>query len=339
MLIRMEIRRRDLLLCCLCVVAGSESARAQQQDAPPKLAILSPDGPASAALGSGSRLVVFLQALREFGYIDGENIRLEFRFAENQLGRLPALAAELVRESPKVLYTWTSTGASAAARASTSIPIVVGPAGELVLAELAQNFARPAGNVTGLTLSAPEAYEKCLELLKEIAPQASRVGVLLNPDNPAWRDYPSVLNPTAERLGVILTRVESRGQADLERQLEQFVGDALYGMIVVDDSTLAGSDAARTRIINFAREHRIPSASTSGDYARYGGLLAIGPDHDALRRRAAYYVHRIIAGAHPSELPIERPTKFQLTVNSDTARVIGVELPPTRFARADEVID
>ena len=332
------MRRRVFLLSWVCVVATGRQVRARLSTAQPRLALLVPD-PSTAADPVSGRLAPFLAALRELGDIDGQNIRLDFRFAENRLDLLPGLAAELVKGQPDVIYTYTTAGALAAAGATTSIPIVVGPAGEAVMEQLAANFARPIRNVTGFTLAGVSAVEKCLELLKQAAPDVSRTAVLLNPDNPAWRDYPTVLDAAAEQLGLVMIRVESRGAADIDRTLSEQAGQALDGLLLVEDAALAGDQRVLARIIEFARERRLPSVSTWSTYARDGGLLSLGTDLDFLLRSAAEYAHRIIHGARPSELPVQRPAKFRLSVNLDTAKAIGMVLPFTIVGRADEVIE
>ena len=303
-----------------------------------KLAILSPDS-AAAADRARNPLAMFLQAMEKLGYVEGRNIWTEFRFAEDRLDRLPALAAELAAWRPDVIYTYTSGGARAAANATKSIPIVVGPAAETVLLALAGNLAHPTGNVTGLTLQGLGQDEKCLQLLKELAPGASRIGVLLNPDNPAWADYPEILNPAASRLGLALVRVVSRGLADIDQTFARLDGEKLDGLLLLADSTFDVGGLSGGRLIEFARERHLPSASTIFSYAQRGGLLALGTDQEYLRRRSAEYVHRIIEGARPGDLPIERPSKVHLSVNLITAKAIGVTVPPMILAGADEVIE
>jgi putative ABC transport system substrate-binding protein len=282
---------------------------------------------------------MFIRDLQELGYVEGRNIRIEFRFAENQLDRLPALASELVAWGPNVIYTYTSGGAQAAANATKSIPIVVGPAGEAVLLALAGNLAHPTGNITGLSLEGPGQYEKCLELLKEMAPRLERIGVLVNPDNPAWADYPATLNPAAVQLGLTLVRVASRGSVDIDRTLVALETEKIDALLVVNDSTFDLDGRIGGRLIESVRQRHLPSASTAYSYARNGGLLSLGTDQEYVRRRAAEYVRRIIEGARPGDLPIERPAKFTLVINLMTANLIGITLPTAILVRADEVIE
>jgi putative ABC transport system substrate-binding protein len=164
----------------------------------------------------------------------------------------------------------------------------------------------------------------------------SRIAVLLNPDNPAWHDYPNALNGAADQLRLVLIGIEARGAVDIDRTLARSEAD---GLLLVADSTLAGDQSVSTRIARFARERRLPSASIGTNFARDGGLLSLGTERGFPARRAAEYVHRIILGAQPSELPVEGPAKFQLSVNLDTAKALGLTVPQTLLGRADEVIE
>ena len=190
-----------------------------------------------------------LGALAELGYVDGQNILLEFRFADHALERLPDLAAELVAGQPDVLYTFTSGGARAAAAATSTIPIVVAPVNEGTMAALVPDFAHPAGNITGMTLNSRQQHEKCLQLLKEAAPGITRVGVLLNPLNPVWQTYPEVLAEAAQALGVTLVRVEARGEAELEQAFAAMAAERVDGLFGLGDSTLVGNMPRLKRIV------------------------------------------------------------------------------------------
>jgi putative tryptophan/tyrosine transport system substrate-binding protein len=207
--------------------------------------------------------------------------------------------------------------------------------------QLAGNFARPVANVTGFTnnVGGSADEELCLQLLKEAAPGGSRIAVLVNPDNPGWRDYPNVLNAAADQLGLVLIRVDSRGAVDIGPTLSHYTNGTVDGLLLDDDSALAGDSGVRARVIEFAREQHLPSASTQYLYARDGGLLSLGTDMGSTFRNAAEYVHRIIRGARPSELPVQRPTKFELVINLKTAKALGLTIPPSILARADEVIE
>jgi len=330
------VKRWVFLASALCLAAISSNVGAQRVADLPRVAILSPDPGSTRSAAS-----LFLEVLRDLGYEDGRNIRLQSRFAENRLDVLPALAAGLVKGRPDVIYTYNTAGAFAAARATRSIPIVAGPVGEQTMEQLAGNFAQPVANVTGFVSPATHEDEKCLQLLKEAAPDVSRIAVLLNPDNPVWRDYPAALGAAADQLGLVLVRVDSRGAVDIDRVLSELASSAIDGLLVMGDSTLA-DQGVRARVVEFTQQRRLPSASVTSSanpFAQDGGLLQLGTDLDYIVRRAAEYVRRIIHGARPSELPVERPAKFRLSVNLATAKVLGLTIPPTILGRAEEVIE
>ena len=329
------MRRRIFLVYGLCLAGIGPHARAQGASDLRRVAILSPE----PAPGRDYQLPVFLGRLRELGYVDGRNIRLDIRFAENRLDRLPALAAELVKARPVVIYTYSPPGTYAAAGATTSIPIVAGPAGEQTMVQLAgNNFAMPVANVTGFTGDLEGQDEKCLQLLKEAAPDLSRIGLVLNPDNRYWHDYFPIALKAATEMGLVLIRVESRGAVDIDRALS-YINGTVDGLLLDQDPKLAVDPSVRARVIEFARQQHLPSASIDVFYARDGGLLSFGADAGSVFRSAAEYVHRIIHGARPSELPVQVPTKFELVINLKTAKALGLTIPITLLGRADEVIE
>ncbi len=278
-----------------------------------------------------------LEGLRALGYSDGRNVTFEYRFAEGAAERLPALAAELVALRPDVIYTYTTVGADAAAKATTTIPIIVGPAGERTMERLAGNFARPVGNVTGLTLSSVND-EKLLQLLKELAPRLVRVAVLANPDNPGYGTYLEQLLPAAKQLGITLNRVDARSAAEFPQAFTAIRASRAEAILIADDFALAGTTEVRRQIIQWALGQRLPVASSSARVATDGGLVSLGSDNSALVRRAALYVHRVLGGAKAADLPVERPTVYKLSVNRKTAAALGLTIPQSLLLRADEVI-
>ncbi len=280
----------------------------------------------------------FVEGLRSLGYGEGRNVALEYRFAEEVNERLPALAAELVALRPDVIFTFTTGGADAAAGATSTIPIVVGPASERTLERLAGNLARPVGNVTGFTLESLGQEEKCLQLLKELAPRTSRVAVLVNPDNPNTRRYADALRPAANQLGLTLVRVEARNDSDLPQAFATIRASGADAIYMVDDAALAGAAEVRKQVIEWAMSGGLPVASSSSRVAPDGGLVSLGTDSSALSRRAASYVHRILGGAKPGDLPVERPTTFRLSLNRKTAAALKLTIPQSLLQRADEVI-
>jgi putative ABC transport system substrate-binding protein len=315
-------------------------ALAQEAARLPRIAILSPVTLAHVQDASGiSTPNNMLRSLAELGYVDGESVTLEFRFAERALERLPALAAELVAARPEVLYTFSSAGARAAAAATSTIPIVVAPVSEETMAALVPDFARPPRNITGLPLHGLLQREKCLQLLKEAAPGITRVGVLLNPLNPAWDGYPEVLSDAAQTLGLTLVRMEARGLGEVEQAFDAARAEGVDGLFGLSDPTLAGTTAGIEHILELIRQHRLPSVSDETDFARLGGLLSLGPDFVTIGRGAAEYIHRILQGAKVAELPVERPATFKLVVNLKSAQELGITIPPSILLRADEVIE
>jgi putative ABC transport system substrate-binding protein len=339
----MRRRRFCLKLAGLAVLAVLPVRRlgAQQPGRLSKVAFLFPDAPdvreAQYLAYSTERLL--LAALADLGYVDGQNVTYDFRFANDELERLPALATELVAGQPDVLYTYTTGGARAAAGATTTVPIVVAPVAGATMAALVPDFAEPPGNITGLTTTSREQTEKCLQLFKEAVPDIRRVGVLLNPLNPVWKDYPGVLNDAGRALGIELVRVEAHGLADIDQAFEAATAQNVDAMYALPESTLVGSNSTYQRIIQLLTTLHLPSASEDVNFAQSGGLLSLGIDEPALYPVAAQYIHRILKGAKVAELPVVLPSKFILGVNLRTAQQLGITIPPSVLLRADQVIE
>ena len=305
-------------------------AWAQQPAKLPKVAILSPRAPTAQACGAnmqGSSLPCFMDAMRELGYVDGKNVSFEFRFAEDDYKRLPALAAELVRLRPDVILTAGTPGATAAANATTTIPIIVGPAGEEPLTRLAGNLAHPTGNVTGFTLDSVEQVHKCLQLLKELAPRASRVAVLLNPDNPNFRDYPGILVPVANQLGLTLIIIEARQCVRSAAGFHRYRGVRRQRDLLLRRCHACRHESGRKQVSEWALKQRLPVVSSNARIASDGGLLSFGTDLNVLNRRAAGYVDKVLKGVKPADLPVERPSVFNLSVNVKTAKRLASSSP------------
>jgi len=322
-------------------LAVTQYVWAQQPAKLPKIAILSPLKPTAETCGAnfqGSSLPCFMDAMRELGYVDGKNVSFEFRFAEDDYNKLPALATGLVSLRPDVIYT-AGPGATAAANATTTIPIIVGPGGEESLTRLAGNLAHPTGNVTGFTLISVEQQLKCLQLLKELAPRTSRVALLLNPEDPGSRDYPGILAPGAAQLGLTLIRIEARNVSDLPRAFAAIAASGADAVYLVDDPALAATGEPRQQVIEQALNRRLPLASPNSSVAPEGGLVSLGTDRLALARHTAMYVDKILKGAKPADLPVERPSTYKLSVNVKTAKALGLTVPQTLLLRAEEVIE
>lgn len=326
------MKRRDFIaLTGGAAVGWPLAARAQQPKKTPLLAILFPGKDDSRGLIAALRL-----GLRERGYIEGDNIRIEYRFAGEQVDRLGPLAAELVALHPDVLFTGTTPGVLAAKKATNSIPIVVGAAGDFVQSGVARSYARPGGNVTGLVFTESLALDrKHLELLKEVIPTLARVLFLVNPDNPNWNRTPAALADTARSLGIRTERFEVSAVDQLEAALATKRGDA--DAIVVANDLIYNQNLAR--ISELAAAAHMPAISQQKQFAKAGGLLAYGTSVPEMWRRAATYVDKILKSAKPGDLPIERPMQIELTVNLKTAKALGVTIPRSVLLRADEVIE
>lgn len=277
----------------------------------------------------------FFDAMHEAGYIEGQNLLLEMRFSEGRAERLPDLAAELVRANVDVIVAAAQTAVSAKAATSTT-PIVMTNFGDPIGGGLVASLARPGGNVTGLTTLNLELVGKNLQLLHEVLPKAKRVVVLSNPDNAHHQTSLRQANAAASALSLQLLPVETRSSTDLTAALPALVKWSPEAFFVVGDATLFGM---RAEIVEVATKHGLPLFATQREFPKDGGLLAYGVDQRDIFRRAAGYVVKILRGAHPSELPIEQPTKFELVINVRSARKLGLSVSPTLLARADEVIE
>ena len=277
-------------------------------------------------------------ALAELGWVHGRTIDIVARFADGAVDRVPALMAELVALRPDVILTHTGEAARAAAQATRTIPIVVGAAGEEAMIELAGSLGRPNGNVTGLTLVSHEQHAKVLELLKQAQPAATRIGVLANPFNASYREYPALLNGALGRLGLDAFRVEAHNEGGLDAAFATLAASRADAVLVIADPNF-NRPLMHRRTAELGRAQRIAVVSTFDAFTREGCLLSLSTDYRVIFRRAASFVDKILKGAKPADLPIERPTVFKLTVNLNTAAALGLTIPPTLLARADEVIE
>jgi putative tryptophan/tyrosine transport system substrate-binding protein len=277
-------------------------------------------------------------ALAELGWIYGRNIEMVARYADGALDRVPALMAELIALSPDVILTHTAEAARAAAGATREIPVVVGAAGEEAMIELAGSLSHPQGNVTGMTLVSHEQHIKVIELLKQALPAGRVIGILANPLSGSYRDYPALLSGALDLLGLSAVRVEARDQSSLEAAFETMVAAHVDAVLVTADPNF-NRPVMRLKINELARQRRIAVVSLFDAFTREGGLLSLGTDYQVIYRRAAVYVDKILRGAKPADLPIERPSVFKLIVNTRTAKALGLEISQTLLARADEVIE
>jgi putative tryptophan/tyrosine transport system substrate-binding protein len=322
------------ILVAVVLLALGVTAEAQQPKKVPRIGYLSIGDPATESTrAEGIRL-----ALRELGYIEGQNIATEYRYAEGKLDRVPELAAELVRLKVDILVVGGPIPIRAAKNATKTIPIVmIGLGPDPVEAGFIESLARPGGNVTGLTNLGPELGGKRLELFKEAVPKLARVAVLYDPTIPASvRELKDVLPAAARALGLTVRSWEVRAADDFDKifaTISKWRPDGLY--VLVSGPLMS---ANRKRIVGFLLKSRLPSMYNSRESVDAGGLMSYGADLADSYRRVAYYVDKILKGAKPADLPVEQPTKFELVINLKTAKQIGLTIPQSLLYRADKVI-
>jgi putative ABC transport system substrate-binding protein len=324
------MRRREFItLLGGAAVAWPLAARAQQLGKVYRVAFFT-----AGALAVP--LSVFVQALQQLGWIEGKNIVLEIRYADNRLDRLPEMAAELVRLKVDVIVASGTLAPLAAKQATTTIPIVMGAAGDPVGSGLVTSLARPDGNVTGLSLMSPDLAGKRLELLKELLPRISRVAVIWNAANPYPAQVFRETENAARTLGIEVQSLEVKSPDDFDRVFESARLKRPDALITVEDPLTANY---LKQISDFAAANKLPSIYGFREFVAVGGLMSYGVSLSDLYKRAAIYVDKILKGAKPSDLPVEQPTKFELVINLKTAKALGLTVPPSLLARADEVIE
>jgi putative ABC transport system substrate-binding protein len=327
------IARRDFItLLGGTAAAWPLAARAQQAAKIPRVGLLSTFSPSETVPWHQA----LRQGLRDLGWVEGENISIEYRYAEGRLDRMTALASDLVRLKVDLIFTDTMSPAFAAKNATQTIPVVVASASDLVASGLAQSLARPGGNITGLDQIAPELGGKRLELLKEIVPKLSSAVVLWNPQNKTSTRNWNELQPPARQLGLPLHSLEVRNADELDKAFEAATTARADALVILPEPVFVGN---LKRIADFAAKNHLPSIFHLREFADAGGLMAYGPDRSDLFRRAAAYIDKILKGAKPADLPIQLPTKFELVINLKTAKALGLSVPDRLLALADEVIE
>jgi putative tryptophan/tyrosine transport system substrate-binding protein len=282
------------------------------------------------------RIEALRTGLREFDYVEGQNLAIEYRFEQGQSKSLDELAAELVRLGPAVIVTIGTPAALAAKQATTTIPVVMVTVGEVLRTGLVTNLARPGGNITGITLYADELSSKRLELFKEMVPRIERVAVLGNNNNPLHGYYWDDMQPSGRALGLNLRLFNVKELNELSTTFFTMKQEGSDSLIVLSDALF---NAARKDIIRFAAFHRLPAMYEAREFVEDGGLACYGPNIADLSRRSAALIVKVFRGANPGDLPVEQPTKFELVINRKTAKALGLEVPPSLLARADEVIE
>ena len=286
--------------------------------------------------GRGAFSDAFEQGLRDHGYDIGKNLLIEYRSAEGNFDRLPALASELVRLNVDVIVTGINPTIVAAMRATSTIPIVMTFANDPVGAGLVASLAHPSANLTGLSIDTGDEFlGKRLELMKEATAKSSRLAVLYNGSNVGHQLYLKNLDAPARALKLTLLPVAYREQSDFETAFQTMTSKQARGVFLFSDGV---SFSQRLLIANLSVKHRLPSAFPAKEYVDAGGLLSYGPDLVHISRRGALYVDKIFKGAKPADLPVEQPTKFEFVVNLKTAKQIGLTIPPNVLVRADRVI-
>jgi putative ABC transport system substrate-binding protein len=280
-------------------------------------------------------LDAFRQGLRELGYVEGQNIAIESRWAEGKHDRLPALAADLVRSKVDVILTLSSVATQAAQRATRTIPIVMSLVNDPVGSGLVASLARPGGNVTGVTIMAADLAGKQFQLLKEVVPKVSLVALLTNPDNPASAAFLREAEAAARPFGVRLQTLEARNRQEIDSAFAAMTRERAGALLILPDAIFL---LQRRQIAELAVEKRLPSIYLP-EYAEAGGLMAYNADRLDQLRRAAIFVDKILKGAKPANLPVEQPAKFELAINLRTAKAIGLTIPPSLLQRADQIID
>jgi len=314
----------------LSLLAAPLTGTAQPRSPVPRIGILTPAAEASTPLWEA-----FRHGLRALGYMEGQNIILEYRFAAGQNERLPALAAELVHLPVDLLVTSSGAGAQAAKDATEMIPIVMATSGDPVRSGLVASLARPGGNITGLSLMVTELGGKRLELLKEALPHVSRVAVLWNAGNPASPDELRAIETAAHGLGLQLQSLAVRHPDELDSVFAAMTREGAEALIALADGVFWSH---RTQVVALATQHRLPAVFDAREFAEVGGLMTYGPHVPDNYRRAAIYVDKILKGTKPADLPVEQPVKFELVINLKTAQALGVTIPPALLFQADEVI-
>jgi len=326
------MNKKILLSAAIIVMAVAYQANAQERGKIPHIGILLPSAPNTAA---DANLEAFRQGLHDLGYVEGRNIILEYRWAENREDQYPALVADLIRLKVDIIFTSSTPAVLVAKQATKTIPIVFPVSSDPVTVGIVDSFARPGGNATGLSSMASDLWPKRMELLKEAFPKVSRLAMIWNSSNPGMKLRAKETVASAGPLGVT---VQDGGVRDLDGLESMFATlskgrpDALLTM--VDPFTRFHLK----RILEFAAKNRLPAMYEDRSFVQAGGLISYGPSNAELYRRSATYVDKILKGANPADLPVEQPTRFELFINLKTAKELGVTIPQSVLYQADKII-
>src|SRR5262245_50372331 len=331
----LDVRRRDFILLggavALPPLLWPLAARAQL--GMPVIGLLSPTSPDTSA----DYLRAFRQALKETGYVEGENVAIVYRWAEGHIDRLPALAAELVRHPVAAIATMAPPGALAAKAATTTIPIVFNVAEDPVRLGLVASLARPGGNLTGINFLNNELAAKRLELLRELVPGAARVAVLVNPANATTAETALREAQVAARaMGLQIQGLNASTSSEINAAFASLARERPDALFVGGDGFFL---SRRVQMVNLASRYAVPATYADRPFAEAGGLMSYGSNSEDAFRQAGVYAGRILKGAKPADLPVVQPSKFELVINAETARMLGLNVPATLLASADEVIE
>jgi putative ABC transport system substrate-binding protein len=328
----LRLKRRDFISFLGAAATLPLAAHAQQSAKVPRVGFM---GNSTESL-EANLVGPFREGLRELGYQEGRNIVVEYRWAEGKYERFPALIAELLAAKVDVIVAAGTPAAIAVKKATTTVPLVMVAVGDPVGTGLVPSLARPSGNLTGLSSVAPDLEGKRLELLREVVPKLARIGVFFNPANLFHTVSMRQARAAGTALGIELLPLSVRVSQDLDGAFATILKEKPDALLVLADRVYLHE---RKRMMDFSLQHRLPNANAHKEMVEAGGLMSYGPSYENMHRRAADYVDKILKGARPGDLPIEQPTKFDLKVNLKTAKALGLDVPPTLLARADEVIE
>ena len=323
------MRRRDFITLLGCAAtAWPFGARAQQTKKIPRIGVLWPNPPATFEF--------MRQGLKELGYVEGQNIDFEFRWAEGRLDQLPEMAAELVRFQVDVIVTLAPPATLAAKNATQTIPIVFVAMGDPLATGVVASLARPGANITGTTRMISEMSAKHVELLKEMVPSLAKLAVLWNPANSSHQPALQAVNAAARSLSLQVLPLEVRTLAELDNTFDALIREQAQGVLFIADPIFF---IQLKRMVDLVASNRLPAICNFIEFPKLGGLMGYAPSIPDEFRHAASLIDKILKGAKPADLPVEQPTKFQLVINLKTAKALDLEIPPLLLARADEVIE
>jgi len=326
------VKRRAFISLLGCTAAAWPLAAGAQQPAMPVIGFLGAGSPGPFA----PQVAVFRQGLAEAGYVEGRNVTIEYRWAEGQYDRLPAMAAELVHRQVAAIVTFPIPAAIAAKAATATIPIVFNVAGDPVRLGLVASLARPGSNATGVNSFLAELGAKQLGLLRELLPTAARIGLLVNPTNANVEGVTKDVTTAAATLGLQIDVVQASDSREIEAAFATLVRNKTNALLIGSDVFFS---SRRGQLATLTTRHSIPAVQNVREFAEVGGLMSYGTSLTEVFRQLGVYTGRILKGAKPADLPVVQSTKFEFVINLPTARALGIEIPPTLLARADEVIE